>query len=107
MEALLLQETLRAARVIRPAQGPPQSNQVNVQGKRLSFRHKRGHPRVRLLGTHPFGNEAEAFSNPENMRVDREGLSPQAEKKQTVNGLRPHPVEVSEALFDRLGIRLR
>ena len=61
---------------------------------------------MRLFRTHPFGNEAEAFSNPENVRVDRKGLSPQTEKKQTVNGLRPHPFEASEALLDRLGIHL-
>jgi len=57
-----------------------------------------------LFGAHPRRNETEALSNPEDMRVDREGVSPEAEKKETVNGLRTDAVEAPEGLFDRLGI---
>jgi hypothetical protein len=105
-EAFLLQKTIRAPGVLCPTQGSSQPNKVDVQGMRLPLRDERRHPPVRLLRTHPWRDETEAYPNPEDMCIDREGLSPQAKKKETVNGLRPNPFETSEDLLDGLGIHL-
>ena len=62
---------------------------------------------MRLFRIHLFRNDAETFPDPEDVRIDRKGLSPQTKKKKTVNGLRSNPFEtfrsisliVSESIF--------
>ena len=47
-----------------------------MQGERSSTRYEWRHPGMGMSTIHPFGDEAKAFPDPEDMGVYRERLSP-------------------------------
>jgi hypothetical protein len=55
---------------------------------------------------HPIWNETHTFPDSEDVRIDREGISPHAKKKEAMDGFRADPFEPFQGLLDLFGIHL-
>src|SRR4030043_1161865 len=105
-KTFLYQKTEFALWVLRLTSFSPQSYKVEVQGQRPSLWDERIHPRMGFLRTHPFWNNAETFSDSEDMSIYWKGFSSENKKKKTMKGLRTNPFQCSDHLFDLFRIHL-
>ena len=81
---------------------PPKPDEVEMEGKALSFGDERNHPRMGLFCIQPLRNETETFPDPKDMGIHGEGLPSQTEKEKTGERLRSDPFQGTEGLFDLL-----
>ncbi len=106
MEALLCKEALFALGTLGPAYRSAESDEVEVKRQGFPLRNERCHPWMGFDGIHPFRDETNTLSNPEDMCIHREGIPSQTEEKEAMDGLGTHPFKLSDQPLDLIRIHL-